>query len=86
MLVLKEGPGWCVEAVLLRTPTPIDRKSLRGSVEPRVMPAAHGSISGDLSQHGLAPQGDVLVAQSRAHNMNVEKAAQTPPRRPLMTK
>ena len=59
MLVLKQRPGWCVEAVLLRTPTPPDRKSLRGSVEPRVMPATHGSISGDLSQHGLAPQGDV---------------------------
>ena len=44
---------------MLGTPTRIDRKGLRGPVEPRTMPAALGSISGDLSQHGLAPTGDV---------------------------
>ena len=44
---------------MLGTPTLPDRKGLRGSVKPAVMPAVFGSISGNLSQHGLAPQGDV---------------------------
>ena len=44
---------------MLGTPARADRKGLRGPVEPRVMPAAYGSISGDLSQHGLSPQGEV---------------------------
>ena len=43
-----------------------------------------GSLGGVLV--ALPPQGNALVAQSRAHDMNVEKVAQTPPRRPLMTK
>lgn len=45
--------------MLLATPARPDRKGLRGSVEPTVMPATLGSISGDLSQHGLDPQGEV---------------------------
>ena len=31
------------------------------------MPATHGSISGDLSQHGLAPQGEVHWNLNAAH-------------------
>ncbi|MEC7411147.1 MAG: hypothetical protein VYE08_00785, partial [Candidatus Thermoplasmatota archaeon] len=56
---LLRGLGRGLEAVLLATPARPDRKGLRGSVEPTVMPATLGSISGDLSQHGLDPQGEV---------------------------
>ena len=39
------------------------------------MPATHGSISGDLSQHGLAPQGDVHWNLDAAQLIELMKTA-----------
>ena len=49
----------------LRRPTSGDvvstnsQKGKRGAVEPRPMGDTHGRLSGDLSNHGITPSGDV---------------------------